>query len=177
MDQSCRVNSGSDCKKRAFWGALLAREDAPSKSSEFAKSLIVATLHDALLSGLGGNTRSGSSCPCFKRDRSSISASKLRNSLRPERRLTKSGGEFILRGSSYTNFRKALTDFSNMVILVRESSEVGPLGDTARRSVAPESTTLKSRRKKEGMVEAPDSLSRPETRSALAARALKPRDQ
>src|SRR5271166_6477962 len=30
------------------------------------------------------------------------------------------------RGSSYTNFRKALTDFSNMVILVRESS-LGPL--------------------------------------------------
>jgi hypothetical protein len=81
------------------------------------------------------------------------------------------------RGSTCTNFRKALTDFSNMVILVREPSEFGPVGDTARRSVAPESTTLKSRRKKEGMVEAPDSLSRPETRSALAARALKPRDQ
>jgi hypothetical protein len=81
------------------------------------------------------------------------------------------------RGSSYTNVRKALTDFSNMVILVRESSELGPLGDTARRSVAPESTTSKSRRKKEGMVEAPDSLSRPETRSTSAARELRPRDQ
>ena len=47
------------------------------------------------------------------------------------------------RGSSYTNFRKALTDFSNMVILVREPSELEPLGDTARRSVAPESTTTR----------------------------------
>jgi hypothetical protein len=81
------------------------------------------------------------------------------------------------RGSSYTNFRKALTDFSNMVILVRESSELGPLGDNARRSVAPESITSKSRRKKEGMVEAPDSLSRPETQWTSAARELRPRDQ
>jgi len=56
------------------------------------------------------------------------------------------------RGSTYTNFRKALTDFLNMVILVREPSELGPLSDTARRSVALESTTLKSRRKKVGMV-------------------------
>ncbi|MBV8328939.1 MAG: hypothetical protein JOZ61_00550 [Verrucomicrobia bacterium] len=30
------------------------------------------------------------------------------------------------RGSTYTNFRKALTAFSNMVILVREPSELGP---------------------------------------------------
>jgi hypothetical protein len=31
-----------------------------------------------------------------------------------------------------------LTDFSNMVILVREPTDLGPLDDTARRSVAPE---------------------------------------
>jgi len=44
----------------------------------------------------------------------------------------------------------------NKVILVREPSELGPLGDTARRSVAPESTT---------------------PWSTLAARELRPRDQ
>jgi hypothetical protein len=57
--------------------------------------------------------------------------------------------------SSSSGFDQALAA-RNKVILVREPSELGPLGDTARRSVVPESTT---------------------TWSTLAARELRPRDQ
>jgi malic enzyme len=47
-------------------------------------------------------------------------------------------GNLSTRHTNSRNFRKALTDFSNMVILVREPTDLGPLDDTARRSVAPE---------------------------------------
>jgi propionate CoA-transferase len=69
--------------------------------------------------------------------------------------LTKVGMDTFVDPRRLGAFDQALAA-RNKVILVREPSELGPLGDTARRSVAPESTT---------------------TWSTLAARELRPRDR